>query len=134
MHSYTCNNPSLFLSLSSQRSEARQNNEHTFKWITFHIQQHAPWLADVQNPNDPLQILLLSAFPYGAAMFYTTYWFFLRLITFNSESYSVHVVSLCVHVRAPFVRMRQLGGGGYFTSGRSLFFVFRLITQKKYSF
>lgn len=37
---------------------------------------------------------------------------FLRLVTFNSESYSVHVVSLCVHVRVPYVRMRHLGGGG----------------------
>lgn len=34
---------------------------------------------------------------------------FLRLGTFNSESYSVHVVSLCVRVRVPNVCMRQLG-------------------------
>lgn len=35
----------------TQRSEARQNYEHTFKWITLNIQQHTPWLVDVQKPK-----------------------------------------------------------------------------------
>lgn len=57
-------------------------------------------------------------------MFYTRDCF-LRLVTFNSESYSVHVISLCVHVRVPCVQMRQLGG--VFYNRRSFF---RVITQK----
>lgn len=133
MHHYTCNNPDKII-IIIQRSEARQNYEHTFKWITLNIQQHTPWLADVQKPktfskkNGYRTSRFSQHFQTGQPCFYTTdcfsISFFLRLVTFNSESYSVHIISLCVHVRVPYVRMRQLGE--YFTNGRSFL---RLITQ-----